>query len=86
MTQIKFAVQIVDIERLNCSVNGNPRFNIVFDDKLSWMAELTTQSDNGLNYEIGNPGFRVGDWVKIETTRAGRISAIKTAQAPEYVR
>jgi hypothetical protein len=58
------------IEREKSSVNGNPRFHIVFTDG----SQAITQSDASFCYAIGNPGLREGDTVRVEFTRAGRIS------------
>jgi len=82
--KLGFPVQIRTIERLKNSRNGNPRFEIILDDRLSWAAVLKTASDHSFAYEIENPGFRVGDWVTISTTRAGRIDSMEKAQAPDY--
>lgn len=61
--------KIESIERLNLSVNGNPRFRFTFSD-----GEVAdSMSDAGFCYAVGNPGMRVGDTVGIEYTRAGRI-------------
>lgn len=57
------------IESLNSSVNGSPRFRLGFDDGTS----AITSSDYGFCYEIGNPGMRIGDTVRISTTAAGRV-------------
>lgn len=82
---LPFAVKIVYIERENASVNGNPRYSIAWDDCLSWCGEALTQSDAAISYDIGNPGFRAGDWVRLQFTRAGRISHMVTAESPDYV-
>lgn len=58
------------IERLNSSVNGNPRFRFHFTDATS----AITSSDAAIGYEIGNPGYREGCTVAVEFTRAGRIA------------
>ena len=83
--KINFALQIIEIERLNSSTNGNPRFKLYLDDKLSVAYTLETQRDSMLNYYIGNPMYKVGDWVKIETSRSNRIVSIKPAKAPDYL-
>ncbi len=79
---LDFPVQIIGIERKGCSTNGNPRFEIIWDDKIGWAGYAMTQSDVSFSYEIGNPGFRVGDWVRLAFTRHGRISDIRKAEAP----
>lgn len=60
-------------ERLNSSVNGNPRYRVHFDNGSS----AITMSDAGFCYAVGNPGLRDGDTVEVEFTRAGRIRNMK---------
>lgn len=60
------------IKRLDSSVNGNPRFEIGFDDATS----AVTSSDHGFCYEIGNDGMREGSTVGVAYTRAGRIEDV----------
>lgn len=60
---------ITKITRLVNSTNGNPRFAICIDG-----APYTTGSDHSFNYEVGNPGLRVGDTVTYTLTRSGKIS------------
>jgi hypothetical protein len=62
------------IDRLNNSVNGNPRFRLMFADA----SEAITSSDAAINYEIGNPGYRVGSTVALTFTKAGRIAYMNT--------
>jgi hypothetical protein len=62
--------QISRIERLNSSVNGNPRYRIGFDDA----STAITSSDHAFCYTVGNPEMREGSAVSVEYTRAGRIS------------
>ena len=69
MTETKTITRIV---RLDSSVNGNPRFELGFDDATS----AITSSDHGFCYEIGNPEMREGSRVAVEFTRAGRISSL----------
>lgn len=45
---------IESLERLNCSVNGNPRYRITFTDGSS----AVSQSDAGFCYSINNQEFR----------------------------
>ncbi len=72
---------IVAMERAGCSVNGNPRFRIVFTDGTIAL----TMSDAGFCYAIGNEGMRVGSTVRIEFTRAGRIRSMTPATAREEI-
>ena len=50
----KLNVTITHIERLNNSVNGNPRFEITFSDG----STHRTQSDASISYSITNKEFR----------------------------
>ena len=49
MEKYKLTGKITDLKRLNNSVNGNPRFNIVVDGVM-----LTTKSDAAYSYNIEN--------------------------------
>jgi hypothetical protein len=61
--------RIESIERLNNSVNGNPRFRFYFSD-----GEFAiSMSDAAFCYAVGNEGMREGCTVVIEHTRAGNI-------------
>lgn len=68
--------RIETIERLSLSVNGNPRFTFTFSDG----TDAISSSDASFNYEVGNPGYRVGDLVEITFTRAGRIAYMSAVQ------
>ena len=70
---------IEKIVRLESSVNGNPRYDI------SWKGggdASITSSDCAFAYSIGNPGYRVGDTVEVEFTRAGRIADMTEPESP----
>lgn len=75
-------VQIESIERLNLSVNGNPRFRIHYSyvGLGTHYASAITSSDHAFCYEVGNPGLRAGDTVDLTFTRAGRISGMKRVE------
>ncbi len=62
------------VERLNNSVNGNPRFRLHLDDATS----VLTQSDASVNYDVGNLSYHkmIGVPVKLTLTRAGRVFGI----------
>ena len=60
---------IESLERLNNSVNGNPRYRVRFTDG----TVADTQSDASLNYGISNPEYRDVP-LRVTFTRAGRIS------------
>ena len=71
--------EILDINRLNNSVNGNPRYEIrVLPDgePLGYSRILRTSSDISSAYEVGNLGRRVGDRVRFVLTAAGLIRAL----------
>lgn len=63
---------IDQIDRLNSSSNGNPRYRITFTDGSS----AITMSDAAFCYSIGNPGYRVASQVQVEWSRAGRIAQL----------
>lgn len=70
-------IKIIDhLERLNNSVNGNPRYRVHFTDGTSAL----TQSDAAVSYGIGNPEFR-GVPVEFKLSRAGRIWDATPVQA-----
>lgn len=60
---------ILSYERMPNSVNGNPRFRVVFDDGVI----AKTMSDAMFAYAMGNPDMRGGSKVLVEYTRAGNI-------------
>jgi hypothetical protein len=64
---------IESIERLRSSHYGNPRFRFTFTDGTI----LTSMSDAGWCYAIGNPGMREGSTVDMQLTKAGRIRVMQ---------
>jgi hypothetical protein len=79
VTTIETSTRIIHtIERLNNSMNGNPRYCIGFADG----SEAVTSSDASFCYAIGNPGMRAGCTVTMIFTRAGRISHMEAAAKP----
>lgn len=60
---------ILSYERMRSSVNGNPRYRIVFTD--GTIAPM--MSDSGTSYAIGNPDMREGSAVDVEFTRSGNV-------------
>lgn len=66
--------QITAIDRLNNSVNGNPRYDVFFrtDESSDW---YTTSSDAACSYDIENV-YNRQDCITLGLTRAGRISTI----------
>jgi hypothetical protein len=71
-TEIK---TISRISRINSSVNGNPRYEVGFDDATT----AISSSDHGWCYTVGNPGMKVGDTVSVTYTKAGRIENMESA-------
>jgi hypothetical protein len=59
------------LTRLNCSVNGNPRYRVAFTDG----SVAITSSDASCAYGIANPEMR-GD-LRVTFTRAGRIEMLE---------
>ena len=69
MSNEKYEVKtIASLERLKSSVNGNPRFRVMFTDG----AVMQTQTDVSIAYAIENSEYRDVP-VKVFTTPAGRI-------------
>jgi hypothetical protein len=64
------------LERLNNSVNGNPRFRVHFEDG----STAETQTDNALNYGLENPE-NFGADVAVTFTKAGRISDLRPVKS-----
>lgn len=83
---LPFAVQIVAINRAGYSTNGNARYEIVWDDQLSWAGSAVTKSDSGIVDLIKTNIVQVGSWVRLQFTRTGRISDIILADEPDYVK
>ena len=82
MAENEVTGEIVATERLNCSVNGNPRWRIVILTQVDGITDsriLLTSSDISDAYAVGNPGFRRGDRVRFTLTRAGRITHMHAA-------
>jgi hypothetical protein len=65
--------RITRLERMGCSVNGNPRFSVGFDDATT----AITSSDAGFCYGLTNPEYRDVP-VRVTYTKAGRIADIAT--------
>lgn len=68
---------IDSIKRLKNSVNGNPRFDITFTNGVV----SRTSSDTSFAYAVGNPDMREGSTVRVEYTRAGKISHMEPVKA-----
>jgi hypothetical protein len=85
----ELAGRIDELVRLNNSHSGNPRWRVtlVTSDTNDWSPHtgddcegdhmyrvLNTAADAAFNYEIGNPGFRVGDIVIVTMNGRGTIA------------
>jgi hypothetical protein len=67
---------IVEVNRLNSSRNGNPRFSILVLRTDGNYERLDTKSDSMVNYDIENLYLvchRIGAIIQFGLTRAGRI-------------
>lgn len=69
--------QILLIDRLKNSRNGNPRYTLVLKTAEDGVMMANTMADIADSYAIGNPGLRVDDWVKVTLTPAGRIRYVE---------
>lgn len=78
MEQGTHTVRIESIRRLNNSLNGNGRFELVVSTP-GWAEThiLKTATDAGFTYSIGNPGFRVHDVIEITVNGRGTIAGMK---------
>lgn len=68
MANATYVKTIAELERMNNSANGNPRFLVKFTDG----TEASTQVDAAVAYGLENPEFRDVP-VTFTVTRAGRI-------------
>lgn len=68
---------ILSYERMRSSVNGNPRYRIVFTDGM--IAPM--MSDSSTSYEVGNPDMREGSDVDVEFTRRGNVRWMRAVAA-----
>jgi len=71
--------KIRKLTRLVNSRNGNPRYKVELEGAPGWDTTAITSSDHSFAYAVGNPGMREGDRVRVEFTRAGRISHMEPA-------
>lgn len=63
------------IRRLRSSTNGNPKFEIGFDDATT----AKTQTDSAFCYAVGNPDMRVGSRVVVRYSKSGTIAGMGPA-------
>lgn len=77
------SMRIEGIDRLTNSRNGNPRFALAvseLDDEghaQGPIQVINTGADAAFNYEIGNPGYRVGDIVRLTVNGRGTVAGIE---------
>lgn len=70
-------VDIIKVERLNCSVNGNPRFKLH-----TLHSDFVTSSDASVSYDVENLSKAMtspGVVTRLGLTKAGRIVDIEVA-------
>ena len=67
---------ILSYERMKSSVNGNPRYRVVFTD--GTIAPM--MPDSGTSYEIGNSDMREGCRVEVDFTPSGKIRWMRSAK------
>jgi len=74
-------MHITGAERLNLSVNGNPRFTVAMVDRDGQPHVYQTQSDAAVSYDVENlvteHGRDTDATVTVELTRAGRIAYMR---------
>lgn len=70
-------VRLETITRRPSSVNGNPSFKFYVSESESESGyELISSTDSSFCYEVGSPGLRECDLVKILLTRSGRVACM----------
>jgi hypothetical protein len=78
MTTTQFTLAtILKLERKNNSVNGNPRYEVYYQDEDGNFGHATTASDHAFCYGIANDMYRESDprvMATLEFTKSGRIS------------
>jgi hypothetical protein len=68
---------ILSYERMRSSVNGNPRYRIVFTD--GTIAPM--MSDSSTSYQIGNSDMREGSVVDVAFTLSGNVRWMRAVSA-----
>lgn len=68
-------ITVIGVERLNNSVNGNPRYKVNAIE-----GEFVTQSDSGHVYGFEYYKLERGDIINVDLTKAGRIANAKLLQ------
>lgn len=63
-------ITVTEVERLNNSVNGNPRYKVH-----ALQGEFITQSDSGHVYGFEYYRLGRGDIINVELSKAGRITS-----------
>jgi hypothetical protein len=67
--------KIMIAKRLNNSVNGNPRYQLVIQDLSNELHMVLSSSDASCNYDVLNVK-NSGETVEFGFTRAGRVNTI----------
>ena len=81
----KMRCQLLAAERLNSSVNGNPRFRLILSNVAGdesdghWTHSFITQSDAACSYDVENYVRMDQPIVDVWMTRADRVYRIELA-------
>ena len=80
MTETTIKATLIEYMRIGTSTNGNPRFDLHFDDGVT----RRTQSDGSISYSVRNFDRYLrntpdGVPVTLTLTRAGRVSIMRLA-------
>lgn len=80
--------EVNEIRPLTNSYSGNPRWEIQFysggpDHRLNHT--VNTSADASFNYEIGNVGYRVGDYVRFTIGGRGTITGVEASTRAEWL-
>lgn len=84
MLKLEFPVQIRHIHRLSNTTAGNPRYELVLDDMLSWCGVFKTRGNSAFSLLIGNKDMREGSWVYVTFTDKQVIKDLVPADPPSY--
>lgn len=69
MADVTYVKTIAELDRMNNSVNGNPRYRVKFTDG----TDATTQPDASVAHDLPNPEFK-GVPVTFTVNRARQIT------------
>ena len=79
--QAPHKVRILELNRVRNSTNGNPRWEVLYLTADGNRGMAKTGADAAFGYEIGNPGYRVGDDVLVTFNTAWQTIATMEAQS-----